>query len=190
MIISLRGTLKNNGKSNITLSVDSSILGEIKKQAEADGLSINAKINLILSKYALFYTHAEKKESVIMPQKDFQSLLNDVEENKFVENLQNNNFDLIPGIFLERGIPLTFDNVIKIVFEVIGRFSGIYSTFTHRKEKDGSTMLIFSHSFGLKWSRILAVTFSNFIKMHLHLDSECKIMPSTLTIKVQKNRSV
>ena len=183
----MRGDPKHSSKSNITLSVDTSILKEIKKQAGSDGLSINAKINQILSKYALFYTHVEKQESVIMPHKDFQSILNDVDENKFVQNLQKNNLDLIPGIFLERGIPFTFDNVIKIVFEIIGRFSGIYSTFTHRKEKDGSTMLIFSHGFDLKWSHILAITFSNFIKIHLNLDSEYQMMPSTVMIQVLKN---
>ena len=183
----MRGDTKHNKKSNVTLSVDSSVLGEIRKQAESDGLSINAKINSILSKYALFYSQAEKQESVIMPQRDFQSMLNDIDENKFVENLQKNNLDLIPGIFLERGIPFTFDNVIRIVFEIIGRFSGIYSTFTHRKEKDGSTMLIFSHGFDLKWSHILAITFSNFIKTHLNLDSEYQVMPSTVIIKVLKN---
>jgi len=189
-VIILKGDTKLNNKSNITLSVDSPILDELRKQAELDGLSVNAKINQILLRYSMFYSQAEKQESVILPQKDFHSILEDISENKLVENLKQNSLDLIPGIFLERGVPLTFDNVIKIVFEMIGRFSGIYSTFTHRKEKDGSTMLVFSHKYDLKWSRVLAATFYHFIKVHLNLDSEYSVMPSTITLKVFKTRSV
>lgn len=34
---------------------------------------------------------------------------------------------------------------------------------------------------------ILAITFSDFIKIHLNLDSKYQVMPSTVMIKVLKN---
>ncbi len=50
---------KNNKKLNVTLAIDREIQSVLKNIAEAEGLSINWKINSILWKYISFYKYVE-----------------------------------------------------------------------------------------------------------------------------------
>src|SRR5919202_1104315 len=76
---------RSNKKSTITLAIDENTLGYIKKEAESEGLSINSKINYVLRKYALFYKYTEVEQPVIIPSKTFSFLLEEIDEQKMVE---------------------------------------------------------------------------------------------------------
>ena len=66
---------KSNKKSNITLAIDREIQSALKNIAEAEGLSVNSKVNSILWKYISFYKHVEQDRTLIVPSSSVDLLL-------------------------------------------------------------------------------------------------------------------
>lgn len=178
---------KQNNKSNITLSVDAQILKEVQGEAKMEGVRANAKINTIFTKHVLFYRYSELQEMMIIPPKIFTAMFEMIDEDKMIYLLNNVAIDTMPSVFAHSNIDPTIDNLIKYCFEGIFVWGGMCSSFRHYVDEHGYRCLVLEHKYGIKWSNILAITFSDFIKIHLNLDSEYKVMPSTVIIKVLKN---
>ena len=51
---------KESKKLTVTFAIDEKILNELRNDAEFNGISLNSKINNILTKYVTFYKHAEE----------------------------------------------------------------------------------------------------------------------------------
>ncbi len=75
----------SNKKATITLSLDKKILEDIRKDANKKRLSINAMINNILTKYCIVYKNYEDLQCHILPHKNFQVLLDNIDENIILE---------------------------------------------------------------------------------------------------------
>ena len=87
---------KSNKKSNITLAIDSEIQLKLKDIAEAEGLSINSKINSILWKYISFYKYVEQDSSLIVPSGSVNFLIENIDEDKWIEEYSEMLEEIVP----------------------------------------------------------------------------------------------
>ncbi|MBI1828770.1 MAG: hypothetical protein HY222_06155 [Thaumarchaeota archaeon] len=148
----MKGELKQNNKSNITLSVDSPILKELQNDSKIAGVSTNSKINSILTKHVLFYRYAELQEMMIIPPKIFAAMFEVVDEGKMVDLLNHVAIDTMPSVFAHNNIVPTIDNLIKYCFEGIFLWGGMCSSFRHYVNEQGYRCLVLEHKYGIKWS--------------------------------------
>jgi len=181
----VRETNHKNAKTNLTLSIDNHILNEIKKDSERQGISINAKVNAIMSKYVSFYRLVEELECCTVPSKLWGQMVDYVEEEKLFNLFNNEEIGAIYSIFLNNNVPMTLDNFIKYCFEEICLWSGMYSSFRVFRE-NGTITLIFEHKYGPKWSELLSSTFTNLIRIMLNHKTESQMLQNTVRITVQE----
>jgi len=181
----MKGEPKQNNKSNMTLSVDSSILKEIQDEAKTEGSSTNAKINTILAKHVLFYRYAELQEMMIMPPKIFAAMFDVMDEDRMVDLLNHVAIDTMPSVFAHNNIDPTIDNLIKYCFEGIFVWGGMCSTFRHYVDEHGFRCLVLEHKYGMKWSNTIAKSLSFFIESMTKKPAKFKILPSTVVLMVK-----
>lgn len=66
---------KQSRKTTVNLFLESDILDEIRKEAKQRGISLNSRINSILTKYINFYKRAEEIDDTCVIPKSIFSLL-------------------------------------------------------------------------------------------------------------------
>jgi hypothetical protein len=54
----------------------------------------------------------------------------------------------------EKNIPSTLDSFIKYVWEGIAISSRTFDNFTHYTDNEGNNCLVFTHRFGIRWSKV------------------------------------
>lgn len=155
---------KNNKKSNITLAIDTEIVNMLKNAAEGEGLSINSKINSILWKHIAFYKYVEQDGSMVIPSRSVNFFIENVDEEKWIQEYSNTLEEIVPFFFLELKTAPTLENTLKVVFDRVLAYGGSYKGYSWHKNIDGSVNLVFRHEYGIKWSRILSAVYTGFIK--------------------------
>jgi hypothetical protein len=159
---------KSNKKSNITLAIDSEIQKVLKNIAEAEGLSINSKINSILWKYISFYKYVEQDSSLIVPSGSVDFLIENIDEDKWIKEYSEMLEEIVPFFFLELKSAQTLENTLKVVFDRLLAYGGSYKGYSCDLDEDGNVNLVFRHEYGMKWSRILSAVYTRFIQRTLH----------------------
>ena len=182
----MKNELKQNNKSNITLSVDAPILKEVQDEAKTEGVSTNAKINTILTKHVLFYRYSELQEMMIMPPKIFAAMFEIIDEDKMVDLLNHVAIDTMPSVFAHNNIDPTIDNLIKYCFEGIFVWGGMCSSFRHYVDEHGYRCLVLEHKYGIKWSNTIAKSLSFFIESMTKKPAKYKVLPSTVVLMVKE----
>jgi hypothetical protein len=159
---------KSIKKSNITLAIDTEILNMLKNIAEGEGLSINSKINSILWKYITFYKYVEQDSSLVIPSRSVHFFIENIDEDKWIEEYSDMLNEIVPFFFLELKTPPTLENTLKVVFDRLLSYGGSYKGYSCQGEKDGNMSLVFRHEYGIKWSRILSAVYTRFIEKTLN----------------------
>jgi hypothetical protein len=159
---------KRNKKSNITLAIDAEIQNNIKNIAEGEGLSINSKINSILWKHITFYKYVEQDSSLIIPSRSVRFFIENIDEDKWIEEYSEMLDEIVPFFFLELKTAQTLENTLKVVFDRLLAYGGSYKGYSCHVDKDGNMNLVFRHGYGIKWSRILSAVYIRFIQKTLN----------------------
>ena len=155
-------------KSNITLAIDTEIQTIIKNIAEGEGLSINSKINSILWKYVTFYKYVEQDGSLIIPSRSVNFFIENIDEEKWIEEYTDTLEEIVPFFFLELKAEQTTENTLKVVFDRLLVYGGSYKGYSSHVDNDGYLNLVFRHEYGMKWSRILSRAYTQFIQRTLN----------------------
>ncbi|HUL51718.1 MAG TPA: hypothetical protein VLT10_00425 [Verrucomicrobiae bacterium] len=179
----VRGELKPNSKSNITLSIDNQLLEQIKEDSEALGISVNAKINAILSRHISFYKYAEMQKMMIIPPEIFSAMLERVEDEEMIMLLNKVALGTMPSVFAHNNIKPTLENLIKYCFENIFILGGMCTAFRHHAE-DGHQVLVLEHQYSEKWSRVVGESLTFFLGEMLKKQVNYNALPNTVTLKI------
>lgn len=171
-------------RDNITLAIDSRMLKELKYEAEKDGLSLNAKVCEVLSKYVTFYKCAEELECMVIPSKIYSLMLEKMDERDGVSWLTTMVKEIWNSMLLEYNIAHDIREFVKFVFGNIALRAGMYSSFKHEEDGNGYLRLVFNHRYGAKWSRMLAEAFSYALDSYFNLVPERKITDGTIELKM------
>jgi hypothetical protein len=178
----------NKNKTTITLAVDRDVLHAIREDAENQGVSINYKINSILSKFVLFYRMIELDESHIIASRTASFVLDNIDEDKWVEEYNAVIMDLVPALMLENKVMVTLENIINYLFRQVLLYCGPYKGFSCHEDKDGHLNLVFRHNKNIKWSRIMGKVYSNLLEKKLNYHTDLEVSVSSATIKIlEKN---
>ena len=181
----MRGDPKVSDKTNITLSVDNKTMSTIKEEADASGMSTNAKVNQILGEYAIFGKYIRDRNPVIIAPPLFQFLLETVDEDGFIKGWNSAMSEITPSIFALYDIEFNLDNLIKHAFRDFGLRVGAFKNFTYSYEKD-NIKLVFEHIYGIKWSRILARSLSEFFEKTFGLEVQSDVLDKIVTMRLYK----
>jgi hypothetical protein len=183
-------TRNTNIKTKIRLTIDDHILKEISKESEAKGLSVNTKINAILTKYVNYDRHAESLRCIHISNRRFKSLLDSMDEGKLLEGFKTDMTDIVPTAHIEHNTPATLDGLIKYFFQNIGLNAGLYQNFSYFKGKENRLYFAFKHDYGIKWSRVLSAGFTHLIENTLNYHTKCvKIFPSSIVLETLEKTS-
>jgi hypothetical protein len=180
-----RGVIKSKESSKkvtVTFAIDEKIISELRNDAELNGISLNSKINNILTKYAIFYKHAEEIGCSIWPPSLFSAFLELLDESKVVEVITNTGTDAVLSFFKHNNIPLNKETLIKYGYHGIALWAGQYAFFSHYVDNEGYTCLVMDHKSGIRWSRILANMHITFIENLLQLPAKTITITSTTVV--------
>jgi hypothetical protein len=185
-----KGSLEKRKSPRITVSlaIDEPILNDIRETAEADGLSLNSKVNSILTKWVHFFRYSEEQRTVTLAIENFQELIESTDKRIFINVLRDNLANLIPAVFMQRNIPFTVDNLIDYEFKAFGVIGGAYQGFSCYKDTEGDITLVFRHRYGPKWSKILDATMPQHVSSVLNCSVSSIATPYAVKIKLlEKN---
>lgn len=171
-------------KTTITLSLNHSVLEELKEESLKEQISLSAKVTNILSKHIITYRFAKDTKSVLITMKTFGLIVDQIEEDLLLEDFMTNALDFIPTVFLSKNIPFTLDNIIKYALIGGGLEGGIFNHLHYYRDNEGFTNIVMRHHLGLKWSRILSRGQCNLIENMLGCPVSSTILPSSVTLKV------
>jgi hypothetical protein len=176
--------VKASKKTTINLFIDENIVGELKKEADYGGISLNAKVSSILTKHVDFYRHAEALEAVTWSPKVFSSFLELMDEDRVIEILTNYGMEAVESLFSHTNKPISLYTWIKYAYEGVAKWTGQFSFFIHYVDNERYINLVMDHKYGMKWSRILASFHSKILQKLLKCPVENKITGSTVILKI------
>lgn len=171
-------------KTTITLALDDNILQEIRKDSENLGLSVNAKINNILTSWVRMYKYHEMEQGMMLTARNFRTLLDNVSEEVIVNEFQNNALDMIPSFFIERNIPMTLDNLVEYAFKAFGLIGGAFQSVNIFTDEEGHKCVALRHRYGIKWSRVLAAGMKPHLSEWLNCPIAEKATPGVVTLVI------
>ena len=180
----LRGALKGNNRLNVTLSLDTGLFNELKRESDMSSASVNSRINIILARHVHFYKIMDEIGRNMIPHNVFASMLEIMDEDKLCSIMENQSIPIIYSIFTHSGITLSLDNIEEHFFQQAGLWSGMYSAFHSHIEPDKTINLTFEHKYGTKWSRALGRMFSSIIKNLLGIQAHYEIMGNTVKVMI------
>jgi hypothetical protein len=170
-------------KVTITLAIDRDIMDNVRRNSSRDGLSINAMINNILKKWDRFYQYLPEHQVILVTARNFEKILELLDEQFFIDTWRYDE-NLVNGIFGQRGIALTLDNLIDYEYQIFGTLGGAFKSVSAYKDSEGYTNIVFTHRYGLKWSRIVAAVFTEQLSTYFKCHTSSEIIPSKTTIKI------
>ena len=175
-------------KTEITVSLDFKVVGEIRRKAVMEGTSMNSKVNSILNKHEVLYKPSEERGCIFVPQRIHLLMIEAVNEDKLTEVMLQINNNEIPSLFSSKGITPSLETLIDMLYERMFLWSGMYSNFTHYQDNEGYSCLVFDHKYTIKWSRVLAKVFSQQISSMLTVPPpEAKIWPNSIFLKIKNH---
>jgi hypothetical protein len=173
-------------KTTITLSIDSPVLKELRKEAEFQKSSLNSKINSALDKYVSFFRYTESMGAAIIPQTQFKEMLEIMDEAKLTLIMKTSGHANVTALVNLLGLPRDLSSLCKYCFDRFIKWSGAYDSFASYIDNEGYPCLVFEHKFGIKWSRIMAETLSETIHDILNFPTETRSLPSSVVVRVME----
>lgn len=132
-MVDKKGGSLSEKKKNFPFSTEKEILEHLKEEAHNKNSSVNALINDILTRYITYYKHIETKGKVVIPNKSFQFMLNNVKEDIILESIENNELEIYT-LFATKRIPFTFRNFVKYALEGAGIMGGLLHNYIIHKD--------------------------------------------------------
>ena len=188
-MIALRGQLNQRTKTNVTLSLNKDLYDSLLHEATSEGISLNSKINSILTKNVIFYRYEDHVGSIIIMPEIVSFFIESTNENEMIELLQNHMSNQILPFLKMNNMELNLKNLIENFFQRVFLWSGFYNSFNY-DINENQLQLIFRHRYGIKWSRIIEKIFfhitssldykfsydilNDTVIMRLHVDKDLK----------------
>jgi len=175
-----------NKKTNITLSIDSNVADQLRDDAAKESKSLNSWINELLTRHHIFYKHYESLEGVGIPGVIFKEMIDVVDEKQMMRWLHKANNEIWPAIMVKDNIPTDIVRFVDYSFGNIARMAGLFATFRHHIDNDSYLCLVFTHKFGLKWSKMIADVFSESLANLFRIEVQHRVTQNTVLLRIPK----
>jgi hypothetical protein len=178
----LRGKIKPKTRTNVTLSLDKDIYDLIFQEATSEGLSVNAKINSILTKNIIFYRRIDDVGCITVMPETVSFFLKNTNEKEIIKSLEVHLLKEIHSFFRMNNIQPNLQNIIDHLFQRIALWSGYYNSFNYDIDEHYIRINL-RHRYGINWSRIIEKIFSR-ILFSFHFKSNSDILDNMVIMKV------
>jgi hypothetical protein len=182
----MRGDPKVSSKVNITISVDGQIADEIRQYAEKQKLSTNSLLNKVLKEYVMFGKYFQDHIPVVISPEIFSYLVGEVDEKIWVKSWEIALGQVTPEVFAMHNLEPNLDNLVRYLLGDIGPRVGIFDKLTFSENEAKNYKLVMVHKYGIKWSRVLATSFSNMFVKAFPVKVTTQVSTNAITIKIYK----
>ena len=182
----MRGDPKFSSKVNITISVDGQVADEIRQYAEKQKLSTNSLLNKVLKDYVMFGKYFQDHIPVVISPVVFSYLVGEVDEQVWVKSWEIALMQVTPEVFAMHNLEPTMDNLVRYLLGDIGPRVGIFDKLTLDESEPKSYKLVMVHKYGMKWSKVLATSFSNMFAKAFQVKVTTQVSKDALMIKINK----
>jgi hypothetical protein len=173
-------------KTNITLSISDHFAKQLRLQAATESVSVNRLVNSILERWALCYRAIGISGGIIITSETWKDVIEKMDEDYLLGSLDSGG-SVAAAVLLQNDIPLTIDNLVKFVFQGLALYAGNYSHFHHYRNDSDDLVLVFEHSFGLKWSKLFGSSICRFFNNQLNIPTDLNTSLKNIKIVVHDN---
>jgi hypothetical protein len=176
-------------KTNITLAVESDTINTLKQEAQTHNTSVNARVNRILSDYAVFGRYFAQKKPIMIAPQIFEHLLDAVDDQVWLESWEITFSEVIPQVFELSGLDCTLENLAGHVIGNIGIKMGAFDRISYdHDQSEKAAYLVLVHRYNTKWSRILACVLSNLLESKFKCIVKQEISSNAVRIIINQKR--
>ncbi len=154
----------------------------LNEEAERQGISVSALLNLIVRRYVFVQRFFDRDQSLIVEYSILDPMLDKLSEETIVEAAKIAG-SLLPGdAMLQRGLPLNFKSIVFFIGEMCGRYGNWYKC--EHYVTDGENMFYLRHDIDRKWSVYISSYLSSMFKSILDIDTDPEIREDSVTIHI------
>lgn len=156
----------------------------LRYEADRHGFSVNTLVDRILRKYSVSYRFFENLGAVTISPQTFSELLSVLEEEE-IRAIARSAGRLRPKeLILKRGLPLTYENAVWYITELLGDNGGWFrTTYYEREEAD---IIHLSHNQVEGWSIFLREYVGAFFREVIGVVPDAEVVGSSVTFTINK----
>jgi len=170
-------------KTTITFSLDKNLIDEIESEASSQGISVNARLNNILTQFFNFQKIVQEYGEQIVPKKSFQFYIDMIDEEDHVKHLEESIYEIIRVLIYQQNLPLTIKNIIDVFLKNGAITSGAFNSVQNLTDHNGNLIILVKHSYNLKWSRCCSKTLKNLFFNLFNFNVEYEVFSNSFILK-------
>jgi len=158
----------------------------LRYEADRQGVSVNTLVDRILRKYTVSYRFFENLGAVTISPHTFSELLSTLEEGEIRAIASSTGVERPKELILKRGLPLTYENAVWYITELLGDNSGWFrTTYYERKERD---IIHLSHNQVEGWSIFIEEYIGALFKEVMGVIPDAEVVGSSVTFTINKSK--
>ncbi len=158
----------------------------LRYEADRQGISVNTLVDRILRKYSVSYRFIDNLGAVTISPHTFSELLLVLEEEEIRAIARSAGMERPKELILKRGLPLTYENAVWYITELLGDNSGWFRTTYHAREE--SDIIHLSHNQVVGWSIFLKEYIGAFFKEVIGVIPDVEVVGSSVTFTINKSK--
>jgi hypothetical protein len=159
----------------------------LRYEADRQGVSVNTLVDRILRKYAVSYRFFDNLGAVTISPYTFSELLSALDEDEIIAVARSAGGERPKEFILKRGLPLTYENAIWYITELLGDNSGWFrTTYYEREERD---IIHLNHNQNEGWSIFLSEYIRSFFKEVIDVIPDAEVVGSSVTFTISKPKA-
>ena len=169
-----------------TVRIDEAYDDVLRYEADRQGVSVNTLVDRILRRYSVSYRFFENLGALTISPHTFSELLSVLEEEEIRAIARSAGMERPKELILKRGQPLTYENAVWYVTELLGDNSGWFrTTYYEREEED---IIHLNHNQVVGWSIFLEEYIGAFFKEVIGVIPEAEVVGSSVTFTINKSK--
>jgi predicted DNA-binding protein YlxM (UPF0122 family) len=158
----------------------------LHEEAERQNISVNALIDKILRRFALFDRYTDRLNILNLPNRTFKEIIQFIPEEKLTEEGQKHGSLDAVDFFNSLGYPRDYNTFTYLITEHFGspKFARWFQCFHHPLETQDLFHL--QHNLGRKWSIFLNSYLRTILKTITNTKVESQIYDYAVTLKVSR----
>ena len=154
----------------------------MRKEADREGISVNALTNKILKNYCRYWRFAERFGAVIIDRPTISAIMGCCPDDRVKENAKVSGSTGAKDALRTVGVPLTHDQVTLFIKNSLGKFA---NWFDYNQYSRGKTEIIhLRHEMGRKWSLFVANQVSTMFESIVDKPAKTEIFDNSVTLEI------
>jgi len=173
--------LAEDARASVTRSFrfETDVLNVLDEEAGRMGISVNALVGIILTRYADFTRYLSKIDMVVVNREILTSLLDQLDEDQLYEMGIKLGETVLPDTVISWKKELTERAVMEYIEKVICRY-GHLGTYDEKQMPGRGMTIVVRHRLGRKGSRFLEGYLQGGLKHTLGLDASFEVTDSSV----------